>query len=138
MFNRPQPYSELTLRSLQRAGILTRRAKFVRLCAMSKQPAPHSLSPSQVFTAIALGLTLLILIVMAQRMTTTYTLWRQTQALQAEIEAARQETTRLEQRKRYVQSDEYIELIARRELKMAKPGEVTVIGVPVSAMPAAK
>ena len=75
----------------------------------------HSLSPSQVFTAIALALTLLILIVLAQRVTTTYALWRQTQALQAEIEAARQETTRLEQRKRYVQSDDYAELAARVE-----------------------
>ena len=98
----------------------------------------HPLSSSQVFTAIALALTLLILIVLAQRVTTTYTLWRQTQALQAEIEDARQETTRLEQRKRYVQSDDYIELVARRELKMAKPGEVTVIGVPAQPTPTAR
>ncbi len=68
--------------------------------------------------------------VLAQRLTTSIVLWRQLQGLQAEIEANRAESERLEKRKLYVQTDEYVESVARREMKMVRPGEVAVIGEP--------
>jgi cell division protein FtsB len=89
-----------------------------------------SVSIQQVFTAAALALAIFILVVLAQRLTSSIVLWQQTRQLQSEIETIKASTDRLERRKIYVQTDEYIELVARRDMKMVRPGEVAVIGVP--------
>ncbi|MCA1553277.1 MAG: septum formation initiator family protein [Chloroflexi bacterium] len=97
---------------------------------MSQSTRKNSLSFPQLVGAAALALAIFILVVLAQRVTTTVVLWRQTQTLQAEIDAQHAESDRLEKRKRYVQTDEYIESVARRDMKLTKPGEVAVIGEP--------
>ena len=93
-----------------------------------RNPAPNR--AAQIFSAAAIAFAVFILIVLAQRVTTTLVLWQQMQEVQREISAGRAESERLEQRKLYVQSPEYIESVARHDMKMGKPGEVSVIAVP--------
>ncbi|MCA1554093.1 MAG: septum formation initiator family protein [Chloroflexi bacterium] len=102
---------------------------------MSQPSRKASLSFPRLVGAAALVLAIFILVVVAQRVTTTVVLWQQTQTLQSEIDAQRAESERLEKRKRYVQTDDYVELVARGDMKMLKPGEVAVIGEPAPTAP---
>ena len=85
----------------------------------------------QIFSAAAVAFAIFIFVVQAQRLTTNIVLWKQLQETQNEIDAGRTESDRLELRKIYVQTNEYIESVARHDMKMSRPGEVSVIGVPV-------
>ncbi|MBI1802735.1 MAG: septum formation initiator family protein [Chloroflexi bacterium] len=77
--------------------------------------------------------------VLAQGVSNGVALWQRKQVLMTEIAARRAETTELEQRKQFAQTDDFVEIVARRELKMLRPGEVAVIPLlPVSAQPAIK
>ena len=91
----------------------------------------------QVFSAAAVAFAIFIFVVQAQRLTANVVLWRQLQETQNEIDAGRAESERLEHRKLYVQTDEYIESVARHDMKMSRPGEVSVIAVPAAAATAA-
>ena len=86
----------------------------------------------QMFSAAAVAFAIFIFVVQAQRLTATVVLWRQLQETQSEISAGRAESDRLEKRKIYVQTNEYIESVARHDMKMSRPGEVSVIAVPVT------
>lgn len=99
---------------------------------MSEQRNGSPISLQQIVRAAALAFAVFILVVLAQRLTTSAVLWRQTHELQAEIDAGRAETQRLEQRKLYVQTNEYVESVARHDMKMGKPGEVSVLPVPAA------
>jgi cell division protein FtsB len=85
----------------------------------------------QMFSAAAVAFAIFIFVVQAQRLTSNIVLWKQLQETQNEINAAREESDRLEQRKIYVQTNEYIESVARHDMKMSRPGEVSVVAVPV-------
>ena len=104
---------------------------------MSEPRGGSPISLGQILSAAMLAFAVFILVVLAQRLTTSVVLWRQMQELQAEIDAGRAETQRLELRKLYVQTDAYVESVARHDLKMGKPGEVAVVAVPESGTPAA-
>src|SRR5438552_2746604 len=90
-------------------------------------PRQKGISAQQILNIVTVAIAIFLLTVLAQRIATSIVLWRQTQVLQAEVNAQRVEMERLEKRKRYVQTDEYVEAVARRDMKMAKPGEVAVI-----------
>src|SRR2546429_585344 len=85
-------------------------------------------SAHQVFSLVVVALAVLLLVVLAQRAATNIVLSQQEQTLRNEINTLDAEHERLERRKRYVQTDEYVESVARRDMKLAKPGEVAVIG----------
>lgn len=85
----------------------------------------------QMFSAAAIAFAIFIFVVQAQRLTANVVLWKQLQETQNEIKAGRAESDRLEQRKLYVQTNEYVESVARHDMKMSRPGEVSVIAVPV-------
>ena len=97
---------------------------------MSERRRNPSISMPQLVGAAALALAIFIAVVLTQRLTTSVVLWRQQQQLQAEIDASKAETERLEKKKQRVQTDEWVESVARSDLKMVRPGEVSVIGVP--------
>ena len=97
---------------------------------MSEPRGSGPISLGQIFSAAAVAFAIFIFVVQAQRVTTTVLLWRQLQEIQAEINAGHAETGRLEQRKLYVQTNEYIESVARHDMKMGRQGEVSVIAVP--------
>jgi len=85
----------------------------------------------QMFSAAAVAFAIFIFVVQAQRLTTNIVLWKQLQQTQNEINAGRAASDRLELRKIYVQTNEYVESVARHDMKMSRPGEVSVIAVPV-------
>ena len=98
---------------------------------MSEPRSGGTISLGQMISAAAVAFAIFILVVQAQRLTTNVVLWRQTQETQNEITAGRADSQRLEQRKLYVQTNEYVESVARHDMKMTRPGEVSVIGVPM-------
>ena len=85
----------------------------------------------QVFSAAAVAFAIFIFVVQTQRLTTNIVLWRQLQGTQNEISAGRSESERLERRKIYVQTNEYVESVARHDMKLSRTGEVSVIAVPL-------
>ena len=85
----------------------------------------------QIFSAAAVAFAIFIFVVQAQRLTTNIVLWRQLQETQNEINAGRAESDRLEHRKIYVQTNEYVESVARHDMKLSRSGEVSVIPVPM-------
>ena len=92
----------------------------------------HSLflSPARWATLFSLLLAVFVLAGLAPKATEALALHQEARALRVEIERAQANIARLEKRKAYVQSDEYVELVARRELKLARPGEVVVVPAP--------
>ncbi len=88
----------------------------------------RSLSAHHIFSIVVVALAIFLLITQGQRMASDVVQWQQRQILQAGNDALRADKQRLEQRKRQVQSDDYIESVARQDMKLAKPGEVAVIG----------
>jgi cell division protein FtsB len=103
---------------------------------MSEPRGNGPISIGQIFSAAAVAFAIFIFVVQAQRLTTNIVLWRQLQETQAEIDAGRAESDRLQQRKLYVQTNEYIESVARHDMKMGRPGEISVVAV--TASPAAQ
>lgn len=103
------------------------RAEFRYTPVPMSVPRRPGISVEQIFNVVVVAVAIFLLAVLAQRIATSIVLWRQTQLLQAAVSAQRLETERLEKRKHYVQTDEYVEAVARRDMKMAKPGEVAVI-----------
>jgi cell division protein FtsB len=99
---------------------------------MSEQRTGSPISLPQLLSAATLAFAVFIFVVLAQRLTTSAVLWKQTHQLQAEIDAGRAETQRLEERKRFVQTDEYVESVARNDMKMGKAGEVSALPVPMA------
>ena len=86
--------------------------------------------PHQWVIALSLMIALIVLVSMGQKASEALGLYHEKRALQTEIDMQKSEQARLESRKAYVQTDAYIEQIARRELKLARPGEVVVVPLP--------
>ncbi len=101
---------------------------------MSHSRPPNTVSFSQVVAAACWVFGIFILVVLAQKVTTTAVLWQQREALQKQIEGLYAEKDRLIDKKDYVQSKEYIEEVARHDMKLGKPGETVIIGVPPAAV----
>ena len=64
---------------------------------------------------------------MGRRAAANYRVQREAERLSQEVEQARLQQQRLLARRSYVASDLYIEEVARRELKWARPGETVVV-----------
>jgi cell division protein DivIC len=56
--------------------------------------------------------------------------------LQAEIDSMQERYERLQALEQYLQSDEYVEKIAREQLGLVKPGETGVVILPLQPSPA--
>jgi cell division protein FtsB len=100
---------------------------------MSHSRPPNNVSFSQIAAAACWVFGIFILIVLAQKVTTTAVLWQQREALQHQIQDLYTEKDRLLEKRDYVQSKDYIEEVARHDMKLGKPGETAVIGVPAPA-----
>ena len=58
--------------------------------------------------------------------------------LQAETSDLQQRYQRLEALRQYLNSDEYIETVAREELGLVRPGETSIVVIPTVASPTPK
>ncbi|RME40789.1 MAG: septum formation initiator family protein, partial [Caldilineae bacterium] len=97
--------------------------------------------PLAQFTAIVvLSISLFLIVDFGRRAATGYRIHREEKRLAAELEQLQQEHAALEERRAYVQSDAYVEEVARNELKWSRPGEtvIVVLATPQAAPPTAR
>ncbi|MGQ9628099.1 MAG: FtsB family cell division protein [Anaerolineae bacterium] len=104
----------------------------------SKIKRPALISFAQ-FVAIVVATIVLSLVVdFGRKAAANYRIQQERERLRLEVAAAQEEYQRLLERKAYVRTDEYVEKVAREELKWAKPGETVVVikTIPRRAFPA--
>lgn len=86
-----------------------------------------AISFTQFMTIIALVVTVYFIVDFSDKVIASYRIHRVEARLSQEIEEGKAERQRLEERLKYVQTDEYVERVAREELKWGRPGETLVI-----------
>jgi len=89
---------------------------------------------AQFIAIIALTISVFLIVDFGRRAAASYRIQREADRLQQEVEAARRYQARLLEQRTYAASDLYVEEIARRELKWAKPGETVIVVLPQSEM----
>ncbi|GAB4538672.1 MAG: hypothetical protein Kow0063_26740 [Anaerolineae bacterium] len=82
---------------------------------------------TQFIAIVVISISVFLAIDFARRTATIYRIKSEAARLEAEVAAARAKSADLEARLRYVQSDAYVEKIARTRLKWALPGETVVV-----------
>jgi cell division protein FtsB len=88
----------------------------------------NSKAPLAQFVAIiALSISIFLIVDLGRRAAANYRIQREAERLGQEVELAQQEQQALLAQRSYVASDLYIEEVARRELKWARPGEMVVV-----------
>lgn len=92
---------------------------------------PNVKAPLAQFIAIiALSISIFLIVDLGRRATANYRIQREAERLSQEVDAARRYQAKLLAQRTYAASDLYVEEVARRELKWAKPGEVVVVVMP--------
>lgn len=76
---------------------------------------------------IALGMALFLIIDFGQRVASGYQVAREEEKLEAQLRMLSETNAALLARRDYVNTDAYVEEIARKELKWSKPGETVVV-----------
>lgn len=94
--------------------------------------SPGGLSGVQIMFAAILSIGLILALNFGSRIAESQPLLAVFSNVQDEIEALEQENAGLTRQRDYVRSDAYVEQWARSEGKMARPGEVLVVPVPVA------
>ncbi len=82
---------------------------------------------TQFVIVVAASLALFMLLGFTRRAARSYRVQQQKVRLQAEYAALQQEHSQLVQRYQEVQTDAYVEQVARRELRWSRPGEKVVV-----------
>jgi cell division protein FtsB len=92
---------------------------------------------TQFIAIVVITISLFLVVDFARRTAATYKIRNEAVRLEEEVTAARARHQALETRLSYVQSDAYVEEIARTQLKWAQPGEtvVVVMATPQAAPP---
>jgi len=82
---------------------------------------------TQFIAIIVITISIFLVIDFARRTATIYRIKSEAVRLEEEVAAAHSQSEALEAQLRYVQSDAYVEEIARSQLKWAQPGETVVV-----------
>ncbi len=82
---------------------------------------------TQFIIVVAASLALFMLLGFTRRAARSYRVQQQKARLQAEYAALQQEHSQLVKRYQEVQTDAYVEQVARRELRWSRPGEKVVV-----------
>jgi cell division protein FtsB len=94
-----------------------------------KRPGPK-VPIAQFIAVIALSISIFLVIDFGRRAAANYRVQREAQRLSQEVEAVSQQQAQLLAWRSYVASDLYVEDVARKELRLARPGETVVIVMP--------
>lgn len=97
---------------------------------MSRKRPNVKASLAQFIAIIALSISIFLIVDLGRRATANYRIQREAERLSQEVEAAQRYQAKLLAQRTYAASDLYVEEVARRELKWAKPGEVVVVVLP--------
>ena len=103
--------------------------------AVSRKRPNVKASLAQFIAIIALSISIFLIVDLGRRATANYRIQREAERLSQEIEAAQRYQTKLLAQRTYAASDLYVEEVARRELKWAKPGEVVIVVLPTPGGP---
>lgn len=76
---------------------------------------------------ISLGMALFLIIDFGQRVASGYQVGREEEKLEAQMRILSETNAALTARRDYVNTDAYVEEIARNELKWSKPGETVIV-----------
>ena len=82
---------------------------------------------TQFIAIVVITISFFLVVDFARRTATIYRIKSEAARLEEEVAEARARSEALEARLRYVQSDTYVEEIARTQLKWAQPGETVVV-----------
>jgi len=85
---------------------------------------------TQFIAIIVITISVFLVVDFARRTATIYRIKSEAARLEEEVAATRAQSEALEARLRYVQSDAYVEEIARSQLKGAQPDETVVVVMP--------
>jgi len=85
---------------------------------------------AQFVAIIALSISIFLIVDLGRRAAANYRIQREAVRLSQEVEIARGRQAELLARRSYVASDLYVEEVARKELKWARPGETIVLILP--------
>ena len=102
------------------------------MASNAKKRKAISLPITQFVAVIVLSISVFLIIDFGQRAATGYRVNQEEQELEAELLALQQTHQGLLNHQQYVQTDAYVEEIARNELKWSKPGETVVVIMPDS------
>lgn len=94
-----------------------------------KRPGPK-VPIAQFIAVIALSISIFLVIDFGRRAAANYRVQREAQRLSQEVEIVHQHQTELLAWRSYVASDLYVEEVARKELRLARPNETVVIVMP--------
>jgi len=91
------------------------------------------LSWIQLIIIFAFGVVLFLMVDLGQKAAANYRVQREAERLTQQVELAHHHQAELLARRSYVASDLYVEEVARKELKWAKPGETVIIILPTAS-----
>ena len=102
---------------------------------MSKAKRQRTVPFTQIITIVVATMAISMIVDFGRKATANYRIRNEEARLEQEIVAERAKHEALLARTEYVQTDEYVEHVAREELKWVKPGEIVVVPVPLESKP---
>jgi cell division protein FtsB len=102
---------------------------------MSKTKRQRTVHFTQIVTIVAATMAISMIVDFGRKAAANYRVRREEIGLEQEIAAERAKHEALLARREYVQTDEYVEYVAREELKWVKPGEIVVVPIPLAREP---
>ena len=97
---------------------------------MTKKKQNAKVPLTQFLAIIVLSISVFFVIDFARRAAANYRVQREAERMSQEVELVQQRQQQLQARRDYVASDLFVEELARRELKWARPGETVVVVMP--------
>jgi cell division protein FtsB len=98
---------------------------------MSKTKRNRTVPLTQIITIVVATMAISMIVDFGRKAAANYRIRREEIRLEQEIVAERAQHEALLASREYVQTDEYVEQVAREELKWVRPGEVVVVPVPL-------
>jgi cell division protein FtsB len=97
---------------------------------VTKKKQSSKIPLAQFVAIIALSISIFFIIDLGNRAAANYRVQREAERLSQEVEMAHRYQEKLLARRSYVASDLYVEEVARKELKWARPGETVIVVMP--------
>jgi hypothetical protein len=110
-------------------SIEERSCRSPEVCLMNKRERRLPLPPTDIVTVLACSAAVFFILAFSRKALEGYRLQRHNAILSAQIAELSGEQARLEERLAYVQSEAYVEQVAREQYKWAKPGEKVVFPI---------
>jgi cell division protein FtsB len=98
--------------------------------AVTQKRQTAKITLAQFVAIIVLSISIFLIIDLGRRAAANYRVQREEERLSQEVEMAQRYQQKLLIHRTYVASNLYVEEVARRELKWARPGEIVVVVMP--------